>query len=95
MIGDSGYTVSPVILTPIIGADPETPAGRYTQAHSSTRSTARRAFGHAKNVFRWINKERVLHYRPRKAAKIIIASVVLHNFGILNGSVLAIIIFVS
>jgi hypothetical protein len=42
LLGDSGYPLEPYLLTPIEGANPEMPEGRYTQAHKTTRNCVER-----------------------------------------------------
>jgi hypothetical protein len=71
LLGVSGYPLEPFLLTPIIGADPGTPAGRYTRAHISTRNSVERCIGVLKSYFRCLLKDRVLHYDPIFAAGII------------------------
>ena len=42
-------------------------------------------FGQWKAMFRCCNKENMLKYQPKKAKKIILASIILYNFKKLNG----------
>lgn len=79
LIGDSGYPLLPYLLTPIIGAQPGTPQGRYTQMHSQIRNCIERTNGLLKGIWRCLSPDRVLHYRPDFAARIVYACAVLHN----------------
>ncbi|KAG5868342.1 hypothetical protein JTB14_013825 [Gonioctena quinquepunctata] len=79
LLGDSGYPLQPFLLTPIVGADPNTPDGRYTESHVRTRNVVERCIGVLKAYFRCLRKDRVLHYKPDIAAKIIYACAMLHN----------------
>jgi hypothetical protein len=66
-------------MTPIEGADPQTPQGRYTRAHKTVRNCVERCIGVLKSYFRCLIKDRVLHYTPVTAAKIVYACAILHN----------------
>ncbi|KAG5859782.1 hypothetical protein JTB14_031177, partial [Gonioctena quinquepunctata] len=79
LLGDSCYPLQPFLLTPIVGADPNTPDGRYTESHVRTRNVVERCIGVLKAYFRCLRKDRVLHYKPDIAAKIIYACAILHN----------------
>ncbi|KAG5861420.1 hypothetical protein JTB14_000002 [Gonioctena quinquepunctata] len=61
------------------GADPNTPDGRYTESHVRTRNVVERCIGVLKAYFRCLRKDRVLHYKPDIAAKMIYACAILHN----------------
>lgn len=78
--GDSGYAQRPWMMTPILGAEPNTPEEYYTRRHCSTRNVVERCFGILKTRFRCLLAHRVMHYDPLKAGKIVNACVVLHNF---------------
>lgn len=80
ILGDSAYPLSPYLLTPIVGAAPNTPEGQYTRVFTRVRNTVERSIGLLKSIFRCLNSERVLHYKPTKAAKIIYASAILYNY---------------
>ncbi|KAG5870318.1 hypothetical protein JTB14_038401 [Gonioctena quinquepunctata] len=69
LLGDSGYPLQPFLLTPIVGADPNTPDGRYTESHVRTRNVVERCIGVLKAYFRCLRKDRVLHYKPDKLPK--------------------------
>lgn len=79
LLGDSGYPVQPFLMTPIIGADPDSPEGRYYAAHCLARNTVERCIGLLKGRFRCLLKDRTLHYKPEFAAKITIACTTLYN----------------
>ncbi|KAJ3661733.1 hypothetical protein Zmor_006120 [Zophobas morio] len=79
LLGDAGYPLQPFLLLPIAGVNPETPQGRYSQAHIRARNTVERCIGVVKGTFRCLLKDRTLHYKPAFAAKLIIACATLHN----------------
>lgn len=85
ILGDSGYTPSPILLTPIRETQAGSPESLYTNEHCRTRSIVERLFGDENNTYLCVNRKRVLHYKPRKATKIILSCAVLHNFKLLNG----------
>lgn len=85
LFGDAGYPLLPYLLTPIHGAAPDTPEGRYTQRHCQIRNRIERTFGLLKGVWRCLNPHRILHYRPEFAARIIYACATLHNIMINRG----------
>lgn len=78
--GDSGYPLRPWLVTPFL---PEPAAGtaefRFNQRIRAIRVQIEQCFGLLKNRFRCLLKDRVLHYAPTTAAKIINSCVVLHN----------------
>lgn len=77
--GDSGYPLRSYMMTPIINANPDTPESHYTNMHVQTRNIIERTIGLLKARFRCLLVHRVLHYRPKVAASIINACVILHN----------------
>ncbi|CAH1371330.1 unnamed protein product [Tenebrio molitor] len=77
LLGDSGYPLEPFLMTPIVGAPPNTPEYRYTQTHGRIRNCIERVNGTLKASFRCLRKE--MHYDPSFAAKIIYACAILHN----------------
>ncbi|XP_018304026.1 putative nuclease HARBI1 [Mycetomoellerius zeteki] len=79
LLGDSGYSLEPWLMTPIIGAAEGSAEARYTECHSSTRNYVERTFGLLKNVWRCLLSHRVLHYAPVTASNIITSCAVLHN----------------
>lgn len=85
--GDSGYSPSPIMLTPVLNAPPGSREEIYTNEHTSTRCKVEQTFGIFTNSWMAIKRARKLFYKPEKVAKIIKASAVLHNFRLLNGYV--------
>ncbi|KAK3907657.1 Putative nuclease [Frankliniella fusca] len=86
LIGDSGFALEPWLIVPFArGDEPEedTPEARFNKALCFDRCHIERAIGCMKERFRAINNERVLHYDPVKACRIVIAITVLHNLCIL------------
>ncbi|KAJ3658189.1 hypothetical protein Zmor_009944 [Zophobas morio] len=80
LLGDSGYPLRPWLLTSFnYEPAPDTPEYRYNVAHKSVRSIIERCNGILKARFRCCLKDRVLHYKPEMACKIINACAVLHN----------------
>lgn len=79
------YTCSPTMLTPIRNAQPGTPDSLYTRDQCGTRCIVERTFADLTNKQMCISRRRVLHYSPRKVARIIVSAAVLHNFMKLNG----------
>lgn len=84
LLGDSGFPSNKHILTPSPHAPPGSPAERYNVAHKHARNVVERAFGVLKMRLRCLNKHRVLHYSPSKAAHIVYACMVLHNICMLR-----------
>lgn len=79
LLGDSGYPLSPWLMTPIPDAAENTPEWRYTKKHCSTRIVIERCFGSLKQKFRSLLRHRVLHYGHRMSGLIIYSAAVLHN----------------
>lgn len=79
LLGDSGYPLQPYLMTPITGADPNSPEGRYYKAHCKARNCVERCIGVLKCVWRCLNKDRALNYHPTFVTKIIYACGILHN----------------
>lgn len=77
--GDSGYPLRPWLMTPIPDAVEGSPEAKYTSTHGKARVVIENTFGILKNRWRCLSKDRTLHYKPEKCAKIIIACCVLHN----------------
>ncbi|RVE44229.1 hypothetical protein evm_011128 [Chilo suppressalis] len=79
LLGDSGYAQRPYMMTPILGAEENSPEGHYNKLHATARNTVERTFSVLKGRFRCLLVHRVLHYHPDTVAKIVIACCVLHN----------------
>ncbi|RVE54128.1 hypothetical protein evm_001251 [Chilo suppressalis] len=84
LIGDSGYALRPWMLTPLSNPPEGTAEHRYNEALKTTRATVERLNGVLKARFRCLLKDRVLHYKPSTATKIINACTVLHNMCMAN-----------
>lgn len=85
IVADSGYTPSPILLTPIRDAVRGTPKSFYTSDLCGTRCRIEITFGHWTNKLKCASRSRALHYAVPKAARIILSSAVLHNYIKLNG----------
>ncbi|KAK3911221.1 Putative nuclease [Frankliniella fusca] len=85
LLGDSAYPREPWLLTPIVGAPPGSPEEYYTELHCKARNCVERCYGVLKGRFRCLLKDRVLHYRPAKAGRIVKACCVLHNMCRMGG----------
>lgn len=79
-LGDSAYPLLPFLFTPVVGALPGSQEANYTRIHIRVRNSIERTIGLLKEMFRCIHSERVLHYSPQKAAKIIYCSAILYNY---------------
>ncbi|XP_030028301.2 putative nuclease HARBI1 isoform X2 [Manduca sexta] len=79
LLGDSGYPLRRYLMTPVVGALDDSPAGNYNAIHKRARSTIERTFGILKGRWRCLLGARQLHYSPEVAGKITIACCVLHN----------------
>lgn len=55
---------------------------RFNTRIKGVRSTVERCIGVLKGRFRCLLKDRALHYKPRNAARIIMACAILHNIAI-------------
>lgn len=80
LIGDNGYGLEPWLMTPVTGRNQNDGERRYNVAHKSVRNVVERFNGVIKSRFRCCFAERFLHYSPEKAAKIVNACAILHNF---------------
>ncbi|XP_050355240.1 putative nuclease HARBI1 [Nymphalis io] len=80
LLGNSGYPQLQYVMTPVSDTNADkTPEGYYNQLHAAARSTVERAIADLKARFQCLLVNRVLHYHPDSAAKIIIACCILHN----------------
>ncbi|OXU19259.1 hypothetical protein TSAR_012311 [Trichomalopsis sarcophagae] len=80
ILGDSGYTLSPVLLTPILDAAEGTPEAAYTYDHVRTRCRVEQTIGMFTNIWRVIKRARKLLYQPQKFADIVNACAILYNY---------------
>ncbi|XP_024878240.1 putative nuclease HARBI1 [Temnothorax curvispinosus] len=79
LLGDSGYSLRPWMMTPILGAAENSPEALYNVKQMRCRSLVEQCNGLLKMRFRCLLKHRVLHYSPLIASKIINICAVLHN----------------
>ena len=82
LLGDQGYPLKTWLFTPITRSVLTVKEQRFNYFHKSARCSVERLFGIWKRRWTCLNHLRV---NPRKAAKIIAACAVIHNFAILNG----------
>lgn len=69
-------------MTPYSDPVPNSIEDNFNKLHMSARVVIENTFGRLKNRWRCLSKDRTLHYRPEKCAKIITACCVLHNIAI-------------
>lgn len=81
LLGDSGYPCLPWLSVPVANVN-SPQEQRFNQTFKACRSTVERCIGLLKGRFRCLLKDRVLHYSPEKAARIVMACCVLHNIAI-------------
>ncbi|XP_066600856.1 putative nuclease HARBI1 [Prorops nasuta] len=81
LLGDSGYSLRPWMMTPIADAAENSPEELYNKKQMRCRSLVEQCKGVLKMRFRCLLKHRVLHYSPPTASKIIYtcAIAILHN----------------
>lgn len=77
ILGDSNFSSTNVLLTPIMNTDAGSTEERYNTAHKHAHSIIHRAFIVLKARFGCLR--RVLHYNPSAAGRIIYACMILHN----------------
>uniref|UniRef100_A0A1B0GQA0 Uncharacterized protein n=1 Tax=Phlebotomus papatasi TaxID=29031 RepID=A0A1B0GQA0_PHLPP len=78
LLGDSGYGLKPWLITPFRNESPARER-RFNYILSQARSVIERTNGRLKNLFRCLNSERKLRYRPEIAGQIVVACCVIHN----------------
>ncbi|KAK3925796.1 Putative nuclease [Frankliniella fusca] len=76
---DSAYPGEPWLLKPILNGAEGSPEAYYTEKHCQARNCVERCYGVMKGRFRCLLRDRVLHYHPVKAGRIVKACCVLHN----------------
>ncbi|XP_018359005.1 PREDICTED: putative nuclease HARBI1 [Trachymyrmex cornetzi] len=79
LLGDSGYSLLPYLLTPKLRQPEGSPSARYTNSHVVARSSIERTIGMLKGQWRCLRKERALHYSPEFSALIVNSCCVLYN----------------
>ncbi|XP_070387760.1 putative nuclease HARBI1 [Dermacentor albipictus] len=86
VLGDSGYPLEPLILTPVPGIQAtDTPEGRYKRAHTSMRNVVGRCIGLLKSRFRCLQRYPTLLHSPEKAAVLVATCAALHNIALEAG----------
>ncbi|GMF19740.1 unnamed protein product [Phytophthora fragariaefolia] len=79
-LGDAGYKLTRQILTPYpIEFGMSLQRSRYNYVHSHTRIVVEQAFGRLKGILR-MYKQPLLQHSPEYMARIIIATLVFHNW---------------
>ncbi|GAB1860464.1 Putative nuclease HARBI1 [Camponotus japonicus] len=78
-LGDSAYPLLPFLITPKLNQPPRSPGALYTDCHVRARCSVERTIGVLKGRWRYLRKERALHYTPEFAARIVNATCLLHN----------------
>ncbi|KAH7974995.1 hypothetical protein HPB49_022576 [Dermacentor silvarum] len=74
------HPLEPWLMTHVPGHSAlNAPKGRFKSAHASTRSAVESCMGVPKERFRCLQRQRALHYGPRKAGTIVAACAALHN----------------
>ncbi|KAK3922356.1 Putative nuclease [Frankliniella fusca] len=79
LLGDSGYTLEPWCIIPILDAEPGSNEESFTKRHCQSRNCVERCIGVLKGRFRCLLKDRVLHYDGKRAGEMVKACCVLHN----------------
>ncbi|XP_042147487.1 uncharacterized protein LOC121836603 [Ixodes scapularis] len=77
LLGDNGYTCSQHLLTPVLGARPDSPEEEYNTRPKSTRNAIERVIGQLKNKFRCLIRKLEISLDTTKA--VIVAACVLFN----------------
>lgn len=70
-LGDSAYPLLPFLMTPKLNQPPRSPGALYTDCHVRARYSVERTIGVLKGRWRYLRKERALHYTPEFAGNII------------------------
>lgn len=71
LIGDSGYPLSPTLITPVHNAPRDFPAAIFNNALAYCRSSVERSIGILKSTFRCMKRDRTLHYSPETSGILI------------------------
>ncbi|XP_017477324.1 PREDICTED: putative nuclease HARBI1 [Rhagoletis zephyria] len=78
-LGDSGYPLSPYLLTPFRHADSRTRESIFNKKHAKARNVVERTIGVLKCRFRCLLSDRKMRYDPAKATSIINICCAFHN----------------
>ncbi|XP_036317540.1 putative nuclease HARBI1 [Rhagoletis pomonella] len=78
-LGDSGYPLSPYLLTPFRHAESGTREAIFNKIHAKARNVVERTIGFLKCRFRCLLSDRKMHYDPAKATSIINICCAFHN----------------
>lgn len=79
LLGDSGYPLQPILMTPFLNPENDSPEFRYNYSHIRVRNCIERCIGVLKNRFRCLLRERVARYSPQFVGKLVNTCAVLHN----------------
>lgn len=79
LIGDSGYPLEPILLTPFLNPAEGSPEAAFNWAHIRARNCIERCIGVLKMRFKCLSRERTARYTPNFMGKIVNACAVLHN----------------
>ena len=69
---DSGYAQRAYLMTPISGAEDNSPEAYYNDRHLTARNSVERTINLLKGRFRGLLVHRVLNYHPDVVTKIVI-----------------------
>ena len=88
LLGDRGYALTPVMMTPFHPDKMTSNAERkYQKAHTKTRNVIERSFGVLKQRFRCLDfSEGAMQFSPSRFCKIILATAVLHIMCIIDNT---------
>ncbi|KAF7996092.1 hypothetical protein HCN44_009928 [Aphidius gifuensis] len=81
---DSGYSLTPYIVSPYEQVVIGTPQAEFNIRHKHTRCLIERVFGKLKGRWRCLKKERTMHYQPRVASRFLKCCVILHDASIIQ-----------
>lgn len=84
LIGYSGYSFEPWLLTPFAQFHEGSSEAAYNAILKSTRNVNERTNYVLKAIFRCLSQQRMLHYHLAKTADIIYTCCILHNIAINN-----------
>lgn len=79
LLGDSGYPLQPVLMTPYLNPVEGSAEARYNRSHIRARNCIERTIGVLKARFRCLLKERVARYAPEFVGNLVNTCCVLHN----------------